>query len=42
MKKYLNRFLNLFRKKKKHYINPKTDEIDLRYNQSQYPTDYYL
>lgn len=42
MGKYINRFLNLFRKKKKLYINPKTGEIDLRFNQKQYPRDYYM
>lgn len=42
MKKYINRLLNIFRKKKKLYINPKTGEIDLKYDQSQIPTDYYL
>lgn len=42
MKKYINRLLNLFRKKKKLYINPKTGEIDLKFNQKQCPRDYYI
>lgn len=42
MKKYLNRFLNLFRKNKKHYIDPKTGQIDLKYNKLTDDQDYFL
>lgn len=42
MKKYLNSFLNLFRKQKKFYIDPKTGQIDLRYKELANDQDYFF
>lgn len=42
MKKYFTRLQKLFRKNNKNYIDPKTGCIDLKFDQTQCPTDYYL
>ena len=42
MRKIINRILNIFRKKKTPYVNPKTGEIYLKYDKIPDNRDYYL